>query len=181
MTRASSAERALAALFVVGAIVANFAAMGRAVVGLNIGLLVCFALWMAAPWGPCSPRLRGAVAVAIAIQILHVVEEHAAGFYRAFPARFGYEWSAPRFVVFNVAWLLLFVLALVGLRSGARLSYLVVLFLAVVGGVGNGIVHVALATQAGGYFPGLFTAPLCFAAGAVVVVLLPRATSTGGG
>jgi len=37
------------------------------------------------------------------------------------------------------------------------LSYLIVWFYAIVGGIGNGIMHPILSLRQGGYFPGLIT------------------------
>jgi hypothetical protein len=163
------------AVFAAGAILANFLVLGRAVVVLNVGLALCFVLWARQPWGDAPPALRGAYVCGILVQALHLGEEYVTAFYRSFPALFGYEWTASRFLAFNLCWLALFTLALGGLRRGARWGYLLVLFMALVGGVGNGLGHVALAVLSQGYFPGLYTAPLCLLMGAVILRLLPRA------
>ncbi len=56
----------------------------------------------------------------------------------------GYEWSDAQFVAFNMAWLAVFVLAGLGVYRRMQLVYLVVLFLALAGGVGNGAGHLLL-------------------------------------
>jgi hypothetical protein len=56
----------------------------------------------------------------------------------------GYEWSDAQFVAFNMAWLAVFVLAGLGVYRRMQLAYLVVLFLALAGGVGNGAGHLLL-------------------------------------
>jgi hypothetical protein len=53
-------------------------------------------------------------------------------------------------------------------------AYMIALFLAVGGGIGNGLGHIVLAIRAGGYFPGTYTAPLVFLAGAFLAVQLLR-------
>jgi len=168
-------QRVVGALLAASAILATAFVMGRAAAGLTIGLAACLALWLALEWGPCPPRLRWAYGAGIVVQAAHLGEEYGAGFYRVFPERFGYTWSAARFLAFNLTWLVVFVVAYVGLHRGARLAYLPVLFLAVVGGIGNGIVHLVLAAQAGGYFAGLYTAPLCLVAGTAVLNMLAGA------
>jgi hypothetical protein len=58
----------------------------------------------------------------------------------------GYERSDAQFVAFqyNMAWLALFLLAGLGVYRRMQLAYLVVLFLALAGGVGNGAGHLLL-------------------------------------
>jgi hypothetical protein len=165
------------AIVVASAIVANYLVMGTAIIGLNVGLVVCYAIWARLPWGSAPASLRVTVGTGVLVQVLHFGEEYATGFYRAFPRRFGYEWTPTRFVAFNGLWLAVFVVALWGLHQQSQLAYLGVLFLAVVGGIGNGIVHVGLAAQDGVYFPGLYTAPLCLAVGTVILSLLPGAVA----
>jgi hypothetical protein len=58
-----------------------------------------------------------------------------------------------------------FVLAALGVYRRVPLAYLVVLFLALAGGVGNGAGHLLLSATQGKYFPGTATAPLCLLAG----------------
>jgi hypothetical protein len=52
-----------------------------------------------------------------------------------------------------------------------QLAYLVVLFLALAGGVGNGAGHLLLSVTQRRYFPGAATAPLCLLVG---IALLTR-------
>jgi Protein of unknown function with HXXEE motif len=103
--------------------------------------------------------------IAAAVQCLHFTEEYLTGFQRQFPKLMGYEWSDSRFVAFNMAWLVLFLLAALGVYRRVSLAYLVVLFLALAGGVANGVGHLLLSATQGKYFPGLATAPFCLLAG----------------
>jgi hypothetical protein len=68
-------------------------------------------------------------------------------------------------------WLAAFVLAGLGVYRQVRLAYLIVLFVALIGGVGNGTSHLVLSTMYRRYFPGVITAPFCLLAG---IALLTR-------
>jgi hypothetical protein len=137
--------------------------MGRAIVALDLGLLIAFALWIGSDWkrGPRRIYLLG-----ICAMVIHFAEEYATGFYRAFPALVGYEWEPWRFIAFNAAWLVIFLWA--AMRR-SNLAYLVILFFAVGAGIMNGVGHLLLALRSGGYFPGLWTAPLMLIAGVAVL------------
>jgi len=108
------------------------------------------------------------------VQCLHFVEEFFTGFHHEFAKWFGYEWSESEFVVFNLGWLLIFALAVVGIKRRMRLAYLVLLFLAIAGGIGNGIGHLLLAAKRGRYFPGAVTAPFCLIMGVMLLLGLFR-------
>jgi hypothetical protein len=139
--------------------------MGSATVVLSAGLLIAYLLWIAARWNNDPARVLPICLFAIAVQCLHFMEEYLTGFQRQFPKLIGYEWSDARFVAFNMAWLAVFVLAALGVYKRVPLAYLVVLFLALAGGVGNGAGHLLLSVMQGRYFPGLATAPICLLAG----------------
>ncbi|AHG88195.1 HXXEE motif-containing protein [Gemmatirosa kalamazoonensis] len=82
----------------------------------------------------------------------------------------------------NAAWLAVFAASLWAMRRRGRAASLGALgatFLALGGGVGNGVAHLALALRAGGYFPGLYTAALCLVAGAVLLARLRAITGVG--
>ena len=85
------------------------------------------------------------------------------------PAFFGETWTDVQFLVFNAVWLTTFLLAAWGLRRRAPLGALVVLFVAVGGGVANGVAHLVLVMTQGRYFPGAWTAPLCLIVGIVLL------------
>jgi hypothetical protein len=68
-------------------------------------------------------------------------------------------------------WLAAFVLAALGVYRRVQLAYLIVIFLALIGGVGNGISHLVLSAMYRRYFPGLITAPFCLLLG---ITLLTR-------
>src|SRR5215207_8333684 len=168
MTHSRSRDQATAALLVAAACVVELATMGRAVVGLAVVLVASFALWVArAGWSPARDVVPVSVA-AIVVQCAHLVEEYRTGFHLRFPPLFGADpWSARRFLAFNFVWLALFALGALGLRRGNRLAYLLVLFLALGGGVANGLAHLGLSVRAGGYFPGAYTGALSLAVGGV--------------
>lgn len=175
MTTAVRPQRGAGALLVAVALAAQTAVMGRAVAGLDVAVLVSYALWAARPT-PTAPRhVLPWLGAALLVQAAHLAEEYRAGFQRAFPALFGYAWSDARFLGFNAAWLAAFAVSALAVVRGRRLGYLGATFLAVGGGIGNGLGHLALAVRAGGYFPGAYTAPLALGAGVVLLARLLRA------
>jgi hypothetical protein len=92
-----------------------------------------------------------------------------------FPPLFGAEpWSSTRFLLFNLAWIAAFIIGGLGMADARRWAYLIALFLAIGGGVGNGMGHLALVLVRGGYFPGAYTAVLALVAGTVLLRELYR-------
>ena len=167
-------ESIATAVAVVAADVAMLATMGRAVAFLAAALVLAYLLWF--DQRAIEPRtVLPPYVLAICAQGLHLVEEYRAGFYREFPAILGATpWSATAFLIFNVTWLVVFGLVALGLARRWRPALVVALFLALGGGVLNGLAHVALAIRVGGYFPGLYTAPLVFVAGTYLALRVLR-------
>jgi len=117
------------------------------------------------------------LAVALACQGLHFVEEAATGF----PERFGpllgvAEMPLGFFLWFNVVWLAIWIASVWGVRSAMGWAVFAAWFLGIAGAL-NGIAHPALAIVAGGYFPGLISAPIVGAASAWLLVRLARAST----
>lgn len=125
-------------------------------------------------------RVMGWYAGAIAVQGTHFAEEWAAGFNVRYPELLGlHPWSIELWAGFNLGWIGIWCLALVGLRLGWRPALLPVWFLALAGVV-NCIAHPLLAVAAAGYFPGLWSSPLCGLVGFPLLALLHRFTAPGG-
>ena len=167
----TSRDRIVGAIWVLVVVAAQVRWMGRASTPLCVGLVIAYLLWASARWKNDPAAVLPMYLLAIAVQCLHFAEEYVTGFQRQFPKLIGYEWSDAQFVTFNVAWLALFVLAGLGVYRCVQLAYLVVLFLALAGGVGNGVGHLLLSATQGRYFPGAATAPLCLLVG---IALLSR-------
>ena len=154
--------------------------MGPAIIFLSGGLVVAYGVWVAARWRNDGAAVLPVYLLAIAVQCLHFTEEYVTGFQHQFPRLLGDDWSDARFVTFNMLWLAAFVLAALGVYRRVPLAYLVVLFLALIGGAGNGISHLVLSAMYGRYFPGLITAPFCLLVGfAVLARLFGRARPEG--
>jgi hypothetical protein len=154
-----------------GAAVLMLATMGRAVAFLVVALAVSYALWLVRVERPSTRRLLPMFLVAVLVQCAHLIEEVWSGFYRAFPPLLGSEpWSERQFVIFNLVWLALFLLTGLGIVRQWRPAYVITMFLAIGGGICNGLGHIALAIRANGYFPGAYTAPLVLAAGIALLV-----------
>jgi hypothetical protein len=126
--------------------------------------------------------LRLAAGLGVLVFLAHVVEEYLTGFQAGLPALFGRDaWSTAQYLVFNGVWALVFGAAALTVRPGRSLPVLVILFLAVAGGVGNGVVHLLLVLQRGSYFPGAWTAPFCLAVGLWQLRVLYDRTGVGQG
>lgn len=164
-----------AVILTAGAVGLNTLIMGRAVILLNIGLIASLLAWSAAGVGQTQPhRLVGPLFLAsIAVQMLHLIEEYGGRFYELLPALFDQDpWQPQRFVVFNLVWIGIFLVAAVGVFKRVRLAYLAVWFMALVGGIGNAIFHIWLAIQSTGYAPGVATALINLPLGIALVYFL---------
>ncbi|HMB91879.1 MAG TPA: HXXEE domain-containing protein [Rhodothermales bacterium] len=151
---------------------------------LVLGLVALAALGLArnrqSPFEKMAERRAAARALALTlgIQGAHFVEEAATGF----PERLGALLGLPAmpfsfFVVFNLAWIGIWVASVPGVRSARPAAYFTAWFLAIAGMV-NGIAHPLLAIAAGGYFPGLVTAPIIGGAGYWLWQRLCRSTKS---
>jgi len=167
-------EKIVGAAFVVVTQAAQFYLLGRATFLLTAGMLISYFLWIGTRWKKEREDILPYYLLAVTVQCLHFAEEFFTGFHHEFAKLFGQTWSESEFVFFNLGWLLLFALAVAGLKRGMPLAYLVLLFLAVVGGIGNGIGHLLLSAVRWGYFPGVVTAPFCLIMGIMLLVCLYR-------
>jgi hypothetical protein len=165
-------DRMVGAVFVLMVLAAQTRWMGRAIILLSGGLVLAYGVWVACRWKNDAAAILPTYLLAVAVQCLHFTEEYVTGFQHRFPQLFGDDWSDARFVTFNMLWLAAFVLAGLGVYRRVQLAYLIVLFLALIGGVGNGISHLVLSAAHRGYFPGVVTAPFCLLMGIALVTRL---------
>jgi hypothetical protein len=134
----TSRDRIVGAIFVLLVVTVQTHWMGRAVILLSVGLVIAYLVWIAARWNNDPVAVLPMCLLAIAVQCVHFCEEFLTGFPRQFPKLLGNDaWSDAQFVAFNMAWLTLFVLAALGVYRRVALAYLVILFLALAGGVGQ--------------------------------------------
>src|SRR5690242_2387733 len=116
-------EQLIAALFVVIAVISQALLLGRAAIGINIGLIVAYLIWRAADYHSRKhSRVLLFSILAVIVQATHFFEECLTEFYLSFPAFFGYRWSATLFIGFNLIWLGLFILATWGIHRQVRLA-----------------------------------------------------------
>lgn len=149
---------------------------------IAIDLLLAAALYLTVARAPSGldpatrRRLARLFAVAIATQCVHFAEEWATGFHHRFPALLGLDpWSVELWAGFNLVWIAIWCLALPGLLRGWRPALFPVWFLALACAL-NCVAHPLLAVAAAGYFPGLWSSPLCGLVGVPLLALLARAT-----
>jgi hypothetical protein len=140
----SMGDRIIGAVLVLIVLAAQTHWMGSAIVLFSGGLAVAYIVWATAHWKNGAAAVLPIYLLAIAGQCLHFTEEYVTGFQHRFPRLFGDDWSDARFVTFNVLWLAAFVLAGLGVYRRVQLAYLIVLFLALIGGVGNGVSRLVL-------------------------------------
>ena len=140
---------------------------------LDVLFIVALGLTVSRGAGDSGLAARQAMArlgaLPIAVQSLHFLEEWKTGFHIRFPELLGlHPWSEALFVGFNLTWIGIFMVSLPGIRTGVRAALFPLWFLGVASVV-NCVAHPLLAVAAGGYFPGLWTSPLCGVAGVLVL------------
>ena len=166
-------NRALVLPLLLGVAVLELATMGRPVAVLVAAQVVSVLIWLRRSTWPAPHRVLPVYIAAVLVQCAHLVEEYLTGFYRALPPIFGSDpWLPSRFLAFNVAWLVVFIVSGVALVHERPLAYLVAIFLALGAGVANGAGHLALALRTGGYFPGVYTGALALAIGIALTLRL---------
>lgn len=107
---------------------------------------------------PDPDRVLPLYLAALAVQFLHFAEEYITGFNVLWPALFGATpYAAGTFVAFNMAAYTAFILGALALYRGVRPPMLLVWFFAVMGVMGNAVLHPIYCLVVGGYFPGLWT------------------------
>jgi protein-S-isoprenylcysteine O-methyltransferase Ste14 len=159
-------------------VVFNTAVLGRATIGISLGLIVSYIWWLRGGWQKSRARVLGPYILCLGLFCMHFAEEYWTGFYRDFPALFGIEWSAAQFVSFNAAWLVVFALSVLGVYRDRTEAYLIVIFFALTGGILNGTGHIALSLLQERYFPGSVTGVLMLASGIVLIERLAPGTAT---
>jgi len=119
-------------------------------------------------------------ALAVLVQAAHFLEELGAGFAARLPDAFGLPpIPVNDFVVFNVMWLAIWLVAIGGVRRGLVVAVWPLWFLGMAA-VLNVIAHPILALSAGAYFPGLLTSPLVGVAGILLLRELSAVTARRG-
>jgi hypothetical protein len=144
--------------------------MGLPVLFLNIGLAVSLMIWLNFKKS-YSRKLSWLYLTGILIQITHFLEEYLMGFYKELPAIFNTNsWTGRQFIIFNIVWLIIFLLAAIGSFTNIKMSFLIVWFFILIGGIGNGIMHIGLSMLRKEYFPGTVTAVFLLAIGIIMLL-----------
>ncbi|HET7459071.1 MAG TPA: HXXEE domain-containing protein [Gemmatimonadaceae bacterium] len=151
--------------------------------GLSVAAVIALFLTLARGTIVASePALAAAARLAVAavvVQAAHFAEEAATGFHQRFPELLGVvPWSLRFFVLFNLVWLVVWVLSIWGMMVRQRGALFPLWFLGLAC-IANGLAHPLLAIRAGGYFPGLATAPLVGILGVMLFRRLLRITDAG--
>lgn len=93
----------------------------------------------------------------IFIQTLHFSEELFTEFYKQYPSLLGLdEWPKSFFILFNLSWIIIWLVSCVGIFKRILISYIPVWFL-ILSSILNGAAHPVFSIIAKGYFPGLIT------------------------
>lgn len=96
---------------------------------------------------------------ALAVQLLHFLEEYQGEFYIEAPELFNLKpLTTELFVQFNILAYFLFILGAIAWLKKIKFGMVIPLFFILFGVMGNAIGHIALALFVKGYFPGLYTA-----------------------
>ena len=158
-------DRATAGVFVLAAILFQAFWLGLPAIMLSIGMVITYAVWAAGGW-TYHPKIRAVYGIGCLVFLVHFTEEYLTGLHHAGPAFFGREsWTGFQFLFFNGVWFCVFALSWLFLRTDRAIALFILFFFALIGGAANGVIHVGLALNASGYFPGLRTAPFCLVVG----------------
>jgi hypothetical protein len=144
-----------------------------------IWVILAVAVVIALVARPHPAELAAAVgigAVCLSVQAAHFGEELVMGFARRFPETLGLApWSTLFFVGFNLSWLAAWTAALFAAAARrATMPAAAALWFLGLAAIANGFAHPILAFAAGGYFPGVATAPFLGLAGLMLVWRLRR-------
>ncbi len=112
-------DRIIGAAFVLIVLAMQIRWMGPAIIFLSGGLMLAYAVWVTARWKNDAAEVLPIYLLAVTVQCLHFTEEYVTGFQHKFPELFGYDWSDPRFVTFNMLWIAAFALAGLGIYRRA--------------------------------------------------------------
>lgn len=129
----------------------------------GLAILATIAVWLTLTFSSQSRTSKKVVKVLLlttGCQGLHFLEEYFTGFYILFPTFLGLApWRAGFFVVFNLAWIVIWLVSAIGIHRQFQAAYFPAWFLALAA-ILNGIAHPLLAIVTGGYFPGLISSPI---------------------
>lgn len=121
-------------------------------------------------------RLVRLALLTVLLQSAHFVEELARGLHQRLPELLGLPpMSLALFVTFNLFWIAVWLLAVVGIRMRIRAALFPTWFLAIATTL-NGVIHPLLALAERAYFPGLWTSPVVGAVGAILLFRLAQYT-----
>lgn len=131
---------------------------------LSLALVLAIILTYIRPFKPLLEekkiQLIKWIVLGLAIHSLHLSEEFATGFYVRFPKMFELTpWTAEFFVLFNLTWMAIWSVSIIGIWKDRRIALIPIWFFAI-GSLGNVIAHPIFALSQGGYFPGLWTSLL---------------------
>lgn len=122
-------------------------------------------------------QIRTWAGLAVLLHVGHFMEEYYSAFYIRFPQLLGLSpWPASFFIGANVAWLVVWLMALALLHRFPRAAIFPLWFLGIAATV-NGVAHPALAIGRGGYFPGFWSSSLIGGVGVYLLCRLMLATA----
>ncbi|MFC4872608.1 hypothetical protein [Negadavirga shengliensis] len=102
--------------------------MGLPVVILNVGLLVALIIWFSfkKDYSHVNPWLYLS---GVFIQLTHFLEEYYTRFYERLPLLFDARpWTACQFLTFNIIWIIIFCISVIGVFKKIHLSFLIMWF-----------------------------------------------------
>ena len=119
---------------------------------------------------PVPEKIVPLYLIALAIQFIHFAEEYVMDFHIAVPELLGTPgFSLDYWVIFNMVAYAFFVLGTIAFYKQIKIFMIIPLFFIVVGVMLNGIGHILISVYTGGYFPGLYTAPVYLIIGPIIL------------
>ena len=109
--------------------------------------------------------------LALAVQMLHFMEEYLGDFQSRFPALFGMD-PIPDilFISFNMVAYCIFLFGAIAIYNKLRWAMVVPVLFILLGTIGNAVAHIGFSLMTGGYFPGLWTGLVYIGLGPILVM-----------
>ncbi len=163
----SEGHRLVAGAFVAGIVlVASFAMVAKTMMSVAVFIPVVIMSVIYLLFGFRSPhkrftRLLPYYLCALSIQLLHFTEEYLTGFTEKLPALLGQDpYPEEYWIIFNMVAYAIFIAGALIIYFRIQILYVIPVFFVFAAVMLNPVIHLLLALNVGGYFPGLYTSIL---------------------
>lgn len=127
--------------------------------GISMGVSYVLYLLTCYQRMPAAGRVLSLYLFALAIQMIHFIEEFVTGFHVRFPVEIYHSapFQANEFVISQMALYALLIVAAIGIFKQWKIPMIMAWFLIIMLLIVNAVQHPVYVVMVGGYFPGLYT------------------------